>query len=117
MVFALITAGHSCGPLKQGRAVSCSFAKPSGPSMEPGTYWVLLVCLLNARSAACVNLLLGMGRWRSKMAVTHIMGRWQELGVEPMTRIEGEAEGKVLQAVSFWSHHSQPLSHSMKISC
>lgn len=36
--------------------------------MEPGTYWMFPACLLNEGSAAGLNLVLGLGRGRSKMS-------------------------------------------------
>lgn len=59
--------GHSFPLLRLQRQYRVPFiSEPSMPSMEPGTCWTLLVHLSNERSAAGLNLVLGMGGWRKE---------------------------------------------------
>ena len=67
-----------------------------------------------------MNLVLDMGRWRSKIAISEPLPAISWAGgkdyVRPMTRTQGETEG--IQAVSLWSHHALlapqcMLSHSV----
>ena len=96
--------------------MSCSFVSLLCQAWSLGT----VVCLLNDRSATGVNLVLDMGRWRSKIAISEPLPAISWAGgkdyVRPMTRTQGETEG--IQAVSLWSHHALlapqcMLSHSV----
>lgn len=58
--------GHSFPPLRlQSQDCVLFISESPMPSMEPGTCWTL-IHLSNERSAAGLNLVLGMGRWRKE---------------------------------------------------
>ena len=97
--------------------MSCSFVSLLCQAWSLGT----IVCLLNERRATGVNLVLDMGRWSSKIAISEPSPAISWAGgkdcVRPMTRTQEETEGRI-QAVSLWSYHALlvpqcMLSHSV----